>query len=123
MFGAGQDGDLPSTYLVAATAQGFWQPEQRVLLAPFVARYFPATVQVAARRGAWVAAAVAGSGFPFHDIDEATLRAAERALADGAGTATLQRQLADRLDDFRRALRVRRREPAGSHIGCAPCRS
>ena len=123
MFGAGQDGDLPSTYLVTATAQGFWQPEQRELLAPFVTRYFPAVVQVSARRGAWVAAAVASSGFPFHDVDDATLRAAAQGLAGGAGTATLQRQLADQLDEFRRALRVRRREPSGPRIGCAPCPS
>ena len=111
MFGGGREADGLSTYLVSATAQGFWQPEQRTLLAPFVGRYFPATVEVAARRGASVAAAVAGAGFPLHVVDEATLRAGEKCLAEGVATATLRRKLADQLDDLRRALRVRSLHP------------
>ena len=117
MFGGGQEADVPSTYLVAATAQGFWQPEQRELLAPYVGRYFPAAVEVAARRGSSVAAAIGGAGFPFHDVDQATLRAGEHCLTDGAATAALERQLADQLDDLRRALRVswRGEAPWGPH--------
>ena len=111
MFGSGLEADPLSTYLVRATAKGFWQPEQRALLATFVDRYFPAAVEVATRRGASVAAAVGTAGFPFHAVDEATLRAGERCLADGAATAALSRELADQLDDLRRALRVRSLHP------------
>jgi len=118
MFGGGRAGDELSTYLVSATAKGFWQPEQRELLAPFVDRYFAAAVEVAARRGAPVAAAVGTAGFPLHVVDEATLLAGEKCLADGAPTAALRRALADQLDDLRRALRVRSRQrKKSSRIG------
>jgi aminopeptidase N len=75
-----------STYLVTATAEGFWQPEQQVLLTPFLDRYFAAVVDVAARRGATIADAVAGAGFPYHAVAEATLRAADSAAADQLAT-------------------------------------
>ncbi len=96
----------PSTYLLEAAAQGFWQPEQSALLAPFVERYFPAVVDASARRGAAVASALGGTGFPFHVIDTGIATAAERCLAYGEPTAALRRVLTDRLDDYRRAMRV-----------------
>ena len=107
MFGDGREGDALSTYLVSATAGGFWQAEQRALLAPFVGRYFTAAVEVAARRGPSVATAVGRTGFPLHIVDADTLRAGEQCLADGGVTGALRRALADQLDDLRRALRVR----------------
>ena len=107
IFGGWREGDALSTYLVSATAEGFWQAEQKALLAPFVSRYFTAAVEVAARRGPSVATAVGRTGFPLHIVDADTLRAGEQCLADGDVTAALRRALADQLDDLRRALRVR----------------
>jgi aminopeptidase N len=106
MFGSEPDRDL-STYLVAATAEGFWQPEQRALLASFVDRYFPAAAEVSARRGAAVADVVAGAGFPSHVVDEAIVREGESWLSNDGLTGALRRNLVDALDDMRRALRVR----------------
>ena len=111
IFGAGPETDALSTYLVSATAEGFWQPEQRDLLAPFVERYFAAAVEVSARRGVAVAAVVGGVGFPLHVVDEATLRAGEECLARENVTAALRRRLVDQLDDLKRALRVRSVQP------------
>ncbi len=107
MFDDGPESRAPSTYSVVATAQGFWQPEQRDLLAPFVGRWFPAVVEVAARRGAAVGSAITTHGFPFHTVDAATLGHAVASLARPDLTAALRRDLADQVDDYRRALRVR----------------
>ena len=92
-----------STYLVQATASGFWRPEHADLLTPFVSRWFPAAVAVTTRRGASVASAI---GFPFHTVEQSTLEAGLTCL-DGNPPAPLRRQLVDQLDDYRRALRVR----------------
>ncbi|QPP09408.1 aminopeptidase N [Streptomyces bathyalis] len=101
--------DELSNYLMRATAQGFWQPEQGELLEEggFAERYFPDAVPVAARRGAAVAAIVGRMAFPRTVVDEAVLRRGAD-FVDGEGvTPTLRRELVDQLDDLRRALRVR----------------
>jgi aminopeptidase N len=114
MFGAAADSELASTYDVEATARGFWHPEQRDLLSPFVMRYFDAAVQVAARRGPSVAAAVGGPGFPFHDVDPVTLAAGRECLRRGSATKALARVLDDQLDDLQRVLRVRAQTDPGT---------
>ena len=96
-----------SNYLFAATAQGFWQPEQADLLQPYVPRYFPEAVAVAERRGPAIAEAVGSWGFPSHAVDPETLRLGEACLRDAAPTPMLRRKLIDQLDDLARALRVR----------------
>ncbi|MEO6821019.1 MAG: aminopeptidase N [Candidatus Nanopelagicales bacterium] len=114
MFGAPAESEPASTYVVEATARGFWQPEQRDLLAPFTARYFDAAVEVASRRGSSVAAAVGGPGFPFHDIDPETLAGGRECLRGGSATKALARVLGDQLDDLQRALRVRAHASPGT---------
>jgi aminopeptidase N len=100
-------GDAASTYGVLATLQGFWQPEQSTLLAPWVELFFPAAVSASARRGAAIAQAVASRSFPFHDVRESTDALLLDCLAGAGPTAPLRRALADRADDYRRALNVR----------------
>lgn len=95
-----------SGYLLSATAQGFWHPEQAALLAGYLPRYFPA-VLATARCDAARARELARHGFPGHAVDAGTLLAGEQCLPDGAAAAGLRRLLADQLDDLRRALRVR----------------
>ncbi|MEO3752961.1 aminopeptidase N [Streptomyces sp. B6B3] len=99
--------DRLSNYLFTATAQGFWQHEQRALLAPYLPRFFPAAVELAARRGHALAQAGTRYAFPLPFTEQETLRLAEECLAGDAPTAALRRGLADQLDDLRRALRVR----------------
>ena len=100
-------GDEASTYVVLATLEGFWQPEHRELLAPWVERFFPAAVAAARRRGPAIAQAVAFRAFPFHDVLESTDALLLECLAGPGPTIPLRRALADRADDYRRALSVR----------------
>ncbi|OEV08391.1 aminopeptidase N [Streptomyces nanshensis] len=105
MFGS----DALSNYLLRATAQGFWQPEQRGLLAEggYAERYFEDAVPVAARRGAAVASILGRVAFPRTAVEERVLRRGSECLERGDVTPTLRRELTDALDDLGRALRVR----------------
>ena len=104
MFGPG---DALSNYLFTATAQGFWQPEQTALLEGYPARFFEDAVRVAARRGASLAELVGRYAFPVTSVDGGTLARGEALLASRGLEPALRRQVADHLDDLRRALRVR----------------
>ncbi|RLL66323.1 aminopeptidase N [Streptomyces sp. Z26] len=103
------ESDTLSNYLFTAVARGFWQPEQRELLAGYAARYFDAAVEVAARRGPAIGEAAGRWAFPVSLADEEVLRRGVECLESGRPTAALRRQLADQLDDVRRALVVRAR--------------
>jgi aminopeptidase N len=96
-----------SNYRFAATAQGFWQPEQAGLTGAYVPRFFEDAVALAARRGPAMAEAAGRWAFPAHAVDPETLRLGERTLRDAGPTPALRRRLADQLDDLARALRVR----------------
>lgn len=96
-----------SNYLLKATAQGFWQPEQADLVREYVPRYYEDAVAVAARRGTAIAAVIGGFAFPAPLVDAETLRLGERCLRDTDPTPALRRKLTDQLDDLARALRVR----------------
>ncbi|WP_406149975.1 aminopeptidase N [Streptomyces sp. NBC_01012] len=99
--------DSLSNYLFTATAQGFWQPEQTELLHPYVARYYPDAIELAARRGPAIADAAGRHAFPAHAIDPDSIHLGEQALHHPALTPALRRKLTDQLDDARRALAVR----------------
>ncbi|MFI1108530.1 aminopeptidase N [Streptomyces physcomitrii] len=98
--------DTLSNYLFTATAQGFWQPEQADLVRDFVPRYFTEVPALAARRGAAIASAAGRHGFPGHRADPRTAELAEQCLRADDLLPALRRELADRLDDLHRALRV-----------------
>ncbi|MFF4740174.1 aminopeptidase N [Streptomyces sp. NPDC001262] len=104
MFGT----DDLSNYLFAATAQGFWQPEQLDLVRPFRERYYPAVVALAARRGPAIAEAAGRSAFPLMLVEAETLRLGEECLRSADPIPSLRRKLVDQLDDLGRALRIRR---------------
>ncbi|MGP3981374.1 aminopeptidase N [Streptomyces sp. KR80] len=99
--------DELSAYLVTATAEGFWQPEQHDLTRDYVPRYYPAAVAAAARRGPAIAEVLARYAFPAHAVEAETLRLGEKCLRDSDPIPALRRRLADQLDDLRRGLRVR----------------
>ncbi|MGW7287603.1 aminopeptidase N [Streptomyces sp. NPDC054847] len=100
-------GDDLSNYLFAATAQGFWQPEQADLVREYVPRFYPDAVALAARRGPAIAEACGRYAFPVHAVDAEALGAGEACLAGTDMLPALRRKLADQIDDLRRALRVR----------------
>ncbi|MFE8016595.1 aminopeptidase N [Streptomyces antibioticus] len=96
-----------SNYLLTATAQGFWQPEQADLTRPYVARFYEDAVTLAARRGPAIADAAGRWAFPAHAVDTDTLHLGENCLRDADLTPALRRKLVDQLDDLARALKVR----------------
>ncbi|HET6354109.1 aminopeptidase N [Streptomyces sp.] len=99
--------DSLSNYLFTATAQGFWQPEQADLVREYVARYYPDSVTLAARRGPAIAEAAGRYAFPLHAVDEEALTLGEECLRNTDMLPALRRKLVDQLDDLRRALSVR----------------
>jgi aminopeptidase N len=99
--------DELSNYLLRATADGFWQPEQLGLLRGFEERFFVDAVPVAARRGSAVASIVGRTGFPRPVVDESVLRRGSECLRGEGVTPALRRELVDQLDDLGRAVRVR----------------
>ncbi|WP_173263195.1 aminopeptidase N [Streptomyces pacificus] len=101
------EADDLSNYLFAATAQGFWQPEQAELVGGYVPLFYPAAVALANRRGPAIAEAAGRHAFPLHAVDAETLRLGEECLRDTEMTPLMRRKLVDQLDDLRRALRVR----------------
>ncbi|AXG82392.1 aminopeptidase N [Streptomyces paludis] len=96
-----------SNYLFAATAQGFWQPEQTDLVSAYVPRYYPEAVALAARRGPAIADAAGRYAFPRHAVDEEALRLGQECLDTAEMIPALRRKLVDQLDDLRRVSRVR----------------
>jgi aminopeptidase N len=98
-----------SNYLLAATIDGVWQPEQHELLDELglPGRFFPAAGEAAARRGAAVARLLTSGGFPAYAATPEVLAAGERELAREDLSVALRRGLTDRLDDMRRAVRGR----------------
>ena len=106
MFGPHPAGE-PSSYLLAATAEGFWQADQADLVAAYVPRYFPALAELAVSRASAAARVLVRHGFPHQAVTAATLRAGEESLVRAGLPASLRRLLADQLDDLHRALQVR----------------
>lgn len=99
--------DTLSNYLFSATAQGFWQPEQADLVAPYVQRFYPEATALAARRGPAIGEAAGRWAFPAHAVDEANLQAGRACLADPALIPLLHRKLTDQLSDLTRTLHIR----------------
>ncbi|WP_370113355.1 aminopeptidase N [Streptacidiphilus sp. MAP12-33] len=99
-----------SNYLLAATIDGVWQPEQHQLLdeLELPKRYFTDAAAVAERRGAAVARLLTtAGGFPSYAATPEVLAAGERELGRDGLSVALRRGLTDRLDDLRRAVRGR----------------
>ncbi|MEU4570085.1 aminopeptidase N [Micromonospora sp. NPDC023956] len=96
-----------SNRLVEAAAEGFWQPEQADLTAPYVARYFAEMPAAATLRTPWVAADVAKAAYPRYAVDPATRELAATLLSRNDITPELRRAVTDADDDLRRALVAR----------------
>lgn len=107
MFGEVRESEALSNYVFRATAQGFWQVEQRELLGGFTERYFADAVPLAARRGSAIGEIAGRFAFPVTVVEEGVLRRGEERLRVGAADPALRRQWVDQLDDLRRALRVK----------------
>ncbi|HEU4348033.1 MAG TPA: aminopeptidase N, partial [Actinoplanes sp.] len=96
-----------STRLIAATAGGFWQPEQAALTAAYVPRYFAEMPQMMAVRTGMGAERVAAAAYPRYAVQPETRQYAAGLLATDDLNAILRRTVMDEDDDMRRALAAR----------------
>ncbi|TDC35408.1 aminopeptidase N [Micromonospora sp. 15K316] len=96
-----------SNRLVEAAAEGFWQPEQAELTAPYVERFFADMPAAARLRTPWTADRVAALAFPRYAVAQPTREAAAALLARDDLTPGLRRVVTDADDDLRRALVAR----------------
>ncbi|MFC4907214.1 aminopeptidase N [Actinomadura gamaensis] len=96
-----------SNYRLWALGEGFWQPEQTELTAPYVERFFAEMPDAAGLRGDLVLDLLLRFFFPRLAADPATLELAERTLARPDLSPTLTRRIADYTDDLRRVVRAR----------------
>ncbi|MEH1055249.1 aminopeptidase N [Micromonospora sp. CPCC 206171] len=103
-----------SNRLVEATAEGFWQPEQAELTAPYVERYFADMPAAARLRTAWTADRVTTLAFPRYAVAQPTRELAAALLARDDLTPGLRRWVTDLDDDLRRALVARTAVAAAS---------
>ncbi|WP_346538677.1 aminopeptidase N [Micromonospora sp. DPT] len=103
-----------SNRLVEATAEGFWQPEQAELTAPYVERYFADMPAAARLRTAWTADRVTTLAFPRYAVAQPTRELAAALLARDDLTPGLRRWVTDLDDDLRRALIARTAVAAAS---------
>ncbi|MEV4560115.1 aminopeptidase N [Kitasatospora sp. NPDC049285] len=98
--------DALSNHLVEAAAEGFWRSGEESLQADY-AREFFARIGEANGRGDMVARLLGRVLFPNAQADDATVTAAEAALAEPGLTPSLRRTLNDATDDLRRTRAVR----------------
>jgi aminopeptidase N len=100
------DPDL-SSYRLLALADGFWQPEQAELTAPYVNRFFADMPEAARLRGDMALDLLIRLLYPHHAATADTLHRAEELLARDDITVPLRRRVADATDDLRRVVAVR----------------
>jgi aminopeptidase N len=100
-------GGSPSVRLTAATAAGFWHPEQAAVTDPYVERYFAELPDLAERQGPSAVAQIARAAYPRFALSPRTLDLARQMLARDDLDPVFRRITDDATDDLRRALACR----------------
>jgi aminopeptidase N len=91
-----------------ATAEGFWDPAQTEVTAPYVERFFAEIAHTAEIRSGMAIAMTVSRIFPTYAVDQAVVERAEALIADESVVPSIRRTSADLTDDLRRAIAVRR---------------
>ncbi|WP_328334439.1 aminopeptidase N [Kribbella sp. NBC_00382] len=91
-----------------AIAEGFWDPAQTELTAPYVDRFFTEIAHTGEIRSGMAVAMTVGRIFPRYAVDEAVIERADALIADETVAPSIRRTTADNTDDLRRAIAVRR---------------
>ncbi|WP_344213019.1 aminopeptidase N [Kribbella sancticallisti] len=100
-----------ANYDLYAACEGFWNPAQLELTAPYVNRYFEEIAGTEKLRSGWVVARSASLAFPSYAIDDRVVGLAAALIADESVAAGVRRAVGDGLDDLKRALAVRAAYP------------
>ncbi|MBA2372948.1 MAG: aminopeptidase N [Chloroflexi bacterium] len=104
------DADTLSNHLVAATARGFWQPEQLDLGRPYVERYFETMPRMWRERTHEIAMSLSRHLFPAVLVEPATVARTDAALATPGIDPRLRRVLLEQRAKMVRALAARARD-------------
>ncbi|WP_285664491.1 aminopeptidase N [Actinorhabdospora filicis] len=96
-----------SNHVLRAVAEGFWRNEQAELLAPYVDRFFAEFPAAVDARMPWEKMHLTAAMFPSQVVDARTAELADAMLSAEGLAQEFRRTAADRLDDLRRAVRVR----------------
>jgi aminopeptidase N len=110
------DQTLTNTIQEAAIA-GFAKPDQRDLLAPYVARYFAAITDVFAQRSHQMAQQIIVGLYPSLRIEQATLDATDTWLAAADPPPGLRRPVVEARDAVERAVRAQAADRAVGGTG------
>ncbi len=95
-----------SNYRVWALAEGFWQPGQPDLTAPYVERFFADLPGVDRLRGDQVMPMLTQLLYPRYAASPATVVAAETLLERGELSIPVRRKVIDATDDLRHVIRA-----------------
>ncbi|MGH3816010.1 MAG: aminopeptidase N [Pseudonocardiaceae bacterium] len=99
--------DTLSNYEFWSLAEGFWQPEQLELTAPYVERFFTGMPGAAKLRGDLVLDMLVRFLYPRYAVTTQTLRFADQMLGRVDIPLPLRRRVADFTDDLRRVINAR----------------
>ncbi|MDZ7577797.1 MAG: aminopeptidase N [Candidatus Nanopelagicales bacterium] len=113
--------ELPNAVL-NATMSGFIQPGQRDLLRPFANRYFEALPNLWKTRTPDTAKSMTNLLYPHLLVEDATVAAADRLLADGTLTTAARRLVAEGRDSTVRALRAQAKDAGAVSASRSPSR-
>ena len=97
-----------SNYVLYATCEGFWAPEQQQVTQRYIGRYFSEVPETTRFRSGWVVGETARLAFPVYAVSADTVRLAEQVLGQDLAPG-VRRSVADRAHDLQRAVEVRRR--------------
>jgi aminopeptidase N len=96
-----------SNYQLWSLAEGFWQPEQAELTAPYVERLFAEMPDAAKLRGDLALDVLLRFFYPRYAASEQTLELAAALVARDDISLPLRRRVADGTDDLRRVVQAR----------------
>jgi len=96
-----------SNYQLWSLSEGFWQPEQLELTAPYVQRFFAEMPDAAKLRGDLVLDVLLRTFYPRYAASEQTLQWAGELVAQEDISLPLRRRVADFTDDLRRVVNAR----------------
>jgi aminopeptidase N len=101
------DSDALSNHLVAATARGFWQPEQLELGRPYVERYLETMPRMWAERTHEIAMSLSRHLFPAVLVEPSTVARTDEALAMPGIDPRFQRVVLEQRAEMVRSLAAR----------------
>jgi len=96
-----------SNYQLWSLSEGFWQPEQLELTAPYVERFFAEMPDAAKLRGDLALDVLLRTFYPRYAASEQTLELAAGLVAQDDISLPLRRRVADFTDDLRRVVNAR----------------